>query len=49
MDNEARLADEEGRICSLKRLDVLDSAPEQQFDKFTKLVQTVLDVPIAAV
>jgi diguanylate cyclase (GGDEF)-like protein len=49
MDNEARLADEEGRICSLKRLDVLDSAPEQQFDKFTKLVQAVLDVPIAAV
>ncbi|CAM3406689.1 sensor domain-containing diguanylate cyclase [Paracoccus nototheniae] len=41
--------DEPGRQCALERLDVLDTAPEPEFDKITNLVRAVFDVPIAAV
>lgn len=42
-------ANEAERLSSLNRLCVLDSCREEQFDKITDLVRTVLDVPIAAV
>lgn len=41
--------DEPARLAALRRLDVLDTAPEEQFDKIVALVRTVLGVPIATV
>lgn len=41
--------DEAGRLSALRRLDVLDTAPEAQFDKIVGLVRNVLGVPIATV
>jgi diguanylate cyclase (GGDEF)-like protein len=46
---EAKLADEEGRLAALNRYSVLDTAPEEPFEKITALVQSVLQVPICAV
>ena len=46
---DAYLADEAGRLAALRRYGVLDTAPEQPFDKITALVRSVLDVPMAAV
>lgn len=43
------LEDEYGRLAALRRMDVLDTPPEQPFDKIVDLVRTVLSVPIAAV
>ena len=47
--SDCKLADEPGRLAALNRYDVLDTAPEKPFDKITALVQTVMNVPIAAV
>jgi diguanylate cyclase (GGDEF)-like protein len=44
-----KLTDEAGRLASLRRYDVLDTAAETPFDKITQLVKTVLNVPIVAV
>lgn len=41
--------DEAGRIAALLRYSVLDTEREQQFDKITELVGTILEVPIALV
>jgi len=41
--------DEPGRLAALRRLNVLDTAPEEQFDKIVALVRAVLSVPIATV
>lgn len=46
---DAKLQDEAGRMAALKRYDVLDTPPEQPFDKITSLVKNVLGVPICAV
>lgn len=43
------LVDDEGRLAALHRLNVLDSAAEQPFEKIVTLVRTVLAVPIATV
>ena len=43
------VVDEDARLAALRRLDVLDTAREVQFDKIVSLVRTLLDVPIAAV
>jgi diguanylate cyclase (GGDEF)-like protein len=43
------LKDEEARIAALHRLEALDTAPEEPFEKIVTLVRTVLGVPIAAV
>ena len=43
------LSDEGGRLCALRRYDVLDTEPEPGFEKITNLVQSIFDVPIAAV
>lgn len=41
--------DETGRQYALDRLHVLDSTPEPQFEKLTNLVQTIFEVPVAAI
>lgn len=41
--------DEEARLAALHRLDVLDTAAEEQFEKIVGLVRAVLGVPIATV
>jgi diguanylate cyclase (GGDEF)-like protein len=46
---DSRLFDEPARMAALHRLEVLDTAPEEPFDKIVALVRTVLSVPIAAV
>ena len=49
MENSFKLDDEAGRLSALRRYDVLDTAPEEPFDKLTELVRSVIGVPIAAV
>ena len=46
---DRKLHDEEGRIAALQRYGVLDTAPEEPFEKITSLVQAVMGVPICAV
>jgi len=47
--SDDRLTDEFGRLSTLRRYDVLDTAPEMSFDRITALVRAVLGVPMAAV
>ena len=47
--DEALLHDDDARIAALRRLDVLDTAIEEPFEKIVMLVRTVLAVPIATV
>lgn len=47
--HDDKLQDELGRLAALRRYSILDTPPEEPFDKLTKLVQNVLGVPIAAV
>ncbi len=44
-----KFGDEEGRLLALRRLNILDSGPEEPFEKIVKLVEQVLRVPICAV
>ena len=46
---DPKLQDEAGRLAALRRYELLDTPPEHAFDRFTHLVQTVLNVPICAV
>lgn len=46
---DAKLLDEAARLAALRRYDVLDTPPEESFEKITSLVRTVFDVPFAAV
>jgi diguanylate cyclase (GGDEF)-like protein len=41
--------DEEARLLALQRLHVLDSRPEERFDRITRLAGRALDMPIAAI
>ncbi|HEX8445955.1 MAG TPA: sensor domain-containing diguanylate cyclase [Sphingomonas sp.] len=43
------LYDDEARIAALRRMNVLDTAVEEPFEKIVTLVRTVLAVPIATV
>lgn len=43
------LRDDDARVAALRRLDVLDSAIEEPFEKIVTLVRTVIAVPIATV
>lgn len=45
----ATLHDEAGRLGALRRLEVLDTEPEEAFESVVSLVRTVLRVPIATV
>lgn len=42
-------SDEPGRLAALRELGVLDTAAEARFERITKMVCRLLDVPIAAV
>jgi len=46
---DRKLTDEPARLAALRRYAVLDTPVELPFEKITKLVQTVLGVPISAV
>lgn len=41
--------DEEQRLAALRRLDILDTAPEERFDKLTRIAASAFHVPIALV
>lgn len=41
--------DEAERLAALRRLGLLDSAPEERFDRITRLARELFDVPIALV
>lgn len=43
------LHDEAKRIASLRALRILDTPPEERFDRLTRMAQVMLDVPIALV
>lgn len=49
MVEDLKLADEAGRVAALHRYEMLDTPAEEPFDRITKLVQMVLNVPIATV
>jgi len=40
---------EDARLAALRRYEVLDTEPEEAFDTITKLVRTVLEMPMATV
>jgi CheY-like chemotaxis protein len=42
-------ADEERRLGSLRALQILDTEPEERFDRITRLASAVFDVPIALI
>ena len=42
-------ADERERVAALQALDVLDTPPEERFDRYTRLAKRLFDVPIALV
>jgi len=42
-------ADEARRIAALRALEVLDTPPEERFDRVTRLAQQLFDVPLALV
>lgn len=42
-------ADENGRLASLRSLGVLDTVPEERFDRITRIAKRLFDVPIALV
>lgn len=41
--------DEKARLAALRRYQILDTAPEDEFDDITSLVRQVLDAPVAAI
>src|SRR5690606_14647527 len=44
-----RLEIEDARIATLRSLDILDSLPEERFDRITRLCRRLFDVPVALV
>jgi phosphoribosyl 1,2-cyclic phosphodiesterase/CheY-like chemotaxis protein len=42
-------ANEDQRLQALRRLNVLDTPPEERFDRFTRIASQLFDVPIALV
>jgi CheY-like chemotaxis protein len=42
-------AGEERRLAALRRLGILDTAPEERFDRLTRLAAALFDVPVALV
>ena len=41
--------DEENRLASLRDLNILDTPPEDRFDRLTRITQRIFDLPIALV
>ncbi len=46
---DPKTGDEQGRLCALRSLGVLDTAPEPRFDEIVRLVRQVLHVPVCAI
>lgn len=42
-------ANEETRLASLRSLSILDTPPEERFDRLTRLASRIFNVPIALV
>lgn len=49
MEKPKRPADEAQRLEALRRLKILDTAPEERFDRLARLAQSLLGVPTALV
>lgn len=49
MQIPAKPADESTRLDTLRALDILDTLPEERFDRLTRLAKRLFDVPIALV
>lgn len=49
MLSSLKLNDEHGRLAALKRLDVLDTAPEPWSERVVELVKDILQAPICAI
>ncbi|MGE4323911.1 MAG: GGDEF domain-containing protein, partial [Sphingobium sp.] len=47
--HDQKLTDEAGRLAALARYDILDTPAEPAFDKITRLVRTITDVPMSVV
>lgn len=43
------VVEESARLAALHRLDLLDTAPEERFDRVVRIAQRVFDVPVVAV
>jgi diguanylate cyclase (GGDEF)-like protein len=43
------LADEVTRLAALRQLSMLDTPPEERFDRFTRLAKRLFDVPLALI
>src|SRR5215207_9863516 len=46
---QCNIGGEDSRLAALHRYDVLDTQPEQVFDRITRLVKVVLEMPMAVV
>jgi diguanylate cyclase (GGDEF)-like protein len=46
---DEKLDDEQARLAALRRYEILDTPPEEAFQRIVELVRTVLGVPMAAV
>jgi diguanylate cyclase (GGDEF)-like protein len=46
---QCNIGGEDARLAALHRYDVLDTQPEEVFDRITRLVKVVLEMPMAAV
>lgn len=44
-----RLLDEDSRLDELRSLNILDTAPEEHFDRYTRLISQVFNCPIALI
>lgn len=49
MFSDATLVDEPARLSALRRLEILDTPPEEPFEHVVNLVRTVLGVPMCAI
>jgi diguanylate cyclase (GGDEF)-like protein len=49
MKSPAKPANEQARLNILHSLDILDSSPEERFDRLTRLARKLFDVPIALI
>ena len=49
MQNPEKPADEAARLDTLRALNILDSSPEERFDRLTRLAKRLFGVPIALV
>nr|WP_025294904.1 sensor domain-containing diguanylate cyclase [Sphingomonas sanxanigenens] len=47
--DDAKLTDERGRLAALNRANILDTPPEEPFERITSLLKSVLGVPMTAI